>query len=237
MTFGCWAMVAVLRDDWRRAGWLFGIGIAFQPLIALTIPLFLAATPRGQRVLFALRCSALSALLVGVAFLGNPSATYRALVEQPTPPSVNHATPWVSLAPHVSLPGALVRRRSGQAWHTRHPVHSSELQRPVARSHRWLADPVGSSTCSSRCRRPLCLAPPSGQGAPVVARRDGSRRPLLPRGGHDPVLPDSTPDPVAGARRPSRWMAIAADGSPRRRRHGAYLDLGTWAWWFRSWWR
>ena len=104
MTFGCCAMVAVLRGKWRRAGWLFGAGIACQPLIALTIPLFLAATPRGQRVVFAVRCSVLSAFLVGVAFLGNPSGTYRALVVQPTPPSLNHATPWVSLAPHVVVP-------------------------------------------------------------------------------------------------------------------------------------
>ncbi len=116
MTFGCWAMVAVLRGNWRRAGWLFGAGIVCQPLIALTIPLFLAATPRGQRVLFAVRCSVLSAFLVGVAFLGNPSGTYRALLVQPTPPSVNHATPWVSLAPHVVTPAAgTVSPASGSA--------------------------------------------------------------------------------------------------------------------------
>ena len=121
MTFGCLAMVAVLRGNWRRAGWLFGIAVAFQPLIAVTIPLFVVATPRGQRLLFAVRCSIISAFLVGVAFLGNPSGAYRALVEQPTPPLVNHATPWVSWAPHVVMPGAvqgtvgshLVRAASG----------------------------------------------------------------------------------------------------------------------------
>jgi hypothetical protein len=132
MTFGCWAMAAVLRGNWRRAGWLFGVGIAFQPLIALTIPLFLAATPRGQRVLFALRCSVLSAFLVGVAFLGNPSGTYRALIEQPTPPHFNHASPWVSLAPHVILPGAgsassgagLARSASGAFLHVALPTRA-----------------------------------------------------------------------------------------------------------------
>jgi hypothetical protein len=106
MTFGCLAMVAVLRDNWRRAGWLFGIAIVFQPLIALAIPLFFAATPRGQRLLFAVRCSIFSAFLVGVCFLGNPSGAFRALIKQPTPPYVNHATPWVTVAPHVALSGA-----------------------------------------------------------------------------------------------------------------------------------
>jgi hypothetical protein len=103
MTFACYAMVAVQRSQWRRAGWLFGIAIAFQPLIALAVPVFVAASPRGRRLLFAVRCSVLSAFLVGVAFVGNPSNTYRALVKQPTPPSLNHATPWVSLAPHVTM--------------------------------------------------------------------------------------------------------------------------------------
>jgi hypothetical protein len=105
MTFACYAMVAVLRADWRRAAWLFGVAIAFQPLIALVIPLFLASSPRGRRLMFAARCSVLPAFLVGVAFLGDPSDTYRALVKQPTPPALNHATPWVSFAPHVTLPG------------------------------------------------------------------------------------------------------------------------------------
>ncbi len=67
MTFACYAMISIVRANWRRAAWLFGIGIAFQPLLALVIPVFLAASPRGQRVIFAVRCSALSAFLVGIA--------------------------------------------------------------------------------------------------------------------------------------------------------------------------
>ena len=106
MTFACYGMVSVLRSKWRQAAWLFGIGIAFQPLLALAIPVFLAASPRGQRVLFAFRCSVLAAFLVGIAFIGNPRGAYRALVEQPTPPFFNHATPWVSWAPHIVLPGS-----------------------------------------------------------------------------------------------------------------------------------
>lgn len=101
MTFALYAMRAVLRRNWVRAGWLFGLGVVFQPLVLLVVPLFLAASPRGGRALFAVRCTVVSAFLVGVAFLGNPSGAYRALVEQPTPAQVNHATPWARLAPHV----------------------------------------------------------------------------------------------------------------------------------------
>jgi len=98
MTFALYAMISVLRKNWVRAGWLFGVGIAFQPLIALVIPIFLAASPRGGRVLFALRTVVASALLVGIAAIGNPSGTFRALVVQPTPPTLNHPTPWLAFA-------------------------------------------------------------------------------------------------------------------------------------------
>lgn len=103
MTFALYAMVAARHDRWRRAGWLFGLGVVVQPLVALILPLYLAASPRGGRLPFALRCSLLSGVLVGVAFLGNPSGTYRALVEQPTPAGANHPTPWIGLSPRVSV--------------------------------------------------------------------------------------------------------------------------------------
>ncbi len=102
MTLAICAMRAAMRGRWVRTGWLFGFAIVIQPLIGLVIPLFLAASPRGQRLMFAVRCGALSVFTVGVAALGNPSGTYRSLVQQPTPPNINHPTPWVALAPRVT---------------------------------------------------------------------------------------------------------------------------------------
>lgn len=104
MTLALCAMRAASGGRWVRTGWLFGLAIVIQPLIALVVPLYLAASPPGRRLLFAVRCAALSAFTVGVAFLGNPSGTYRALVQQPTPPDINHPTPWVALAPKVVTP-------------------------------------------------------------------------------------------------------------------------------------
>ena len=103
MTFAMYAFRAVLRGSWVRAGWLFGIGVAFQPLLALVLPLFVAASPRAGRALFAIRCSAIAVILAVVAYVGNPSGVVHSLIGQPTPPGLNHVTPWVSLAPHERL--------------------------------------------------------------------------------------------------------------------------------------
>jgi hypothetical protein len=65
------------------------------------LPLFLGATPQGQRVMLAARSAVLSVFLVGVAFLGNAADTYRSVVKQPTPPAINHATPWAAIAPKL----------------------------------------------------------------------------------------------------------------------------------------
>jgi hypothetical protein len=102
LTFTIYALRAMLDGRWKTAGWLLGFGVAVQPLVALALPLLIASTPRGQRMFLAVRSAALSILLVGVAFAGDPSDAYRQLIQQPTPPSINHATPWVWLAPNVA---------------------------------------------------------------------------------------------------------------------------------------
>ncbi len=102
MTFGMYAMVAMLRGNWRRMGWLMGCAIVVQPLIALTLPLFVAASPAGARLRLAVRSLALSAFLVMVALIGNPDGTVSALVRQPALPALNHPTPWLAFAPRIS---------------------------------------------------------------------------------------------------------------------------------------
>jgi hypothetical protein len=102
VTFTLYALVAMLDHRWAKMGWLLGFGVVMQPLVALLLPLLIASTPGGQRMLVAIRSAALSAVLVGVAFLGDPSDTYRSLIDQPTPPSVNHATPWAAIAPRLN---------------------------------------------------------------------------------------------------------------------------------------
>jgi hypothetical protein len=99
-----------------------------QPLVALTLPVFIAATPAGQRFYLTIRSTVISAVLVAVAFLGNASNTYRQLVLQPTPPSVNHATPWVGLAPRVGgATTSLVHAAVISGAHHRFHVHTATV--------------------------------------------------------------------------------------------------------------
>jgi hypothetical protein len=113
MTFAIYAMVAMLDRKWSRCGWLLGVGIVLQPLVALMLPLFIGATPRGKRVVLTVRSAVLSVVLVGVALAGNAGETYEALVMQPTPPSLNHATPWVALAPKLNAGTTVTARHAG----------------------------------------------------------------------------------------------------------------------------
>jgi hypothetical protein len=97
-----YAVIALLDRKWRTCGWLLGCAVVIQPLAALAVPLMIGATPTGQRVALAIRSVVISAVLVTVAFIGDPADTFQMVVKQPTQPTVNHATPWASLAPRVS---------------------------------------------------------------------------------------------------------------------------------------
>ena len=103
VTFALYALAAMLDRRWSAMGWLLGFGIVMQPLVALLLPLLIAATPAGQRALLTARSTVLSIILVGLAFIGDPADTFRSLVDQPTPPSVNHATPWAAIAPRLNF--------------------------------------------------------------------------------------------------------------------------------------
>jgi hypothetical protein len=130
MTFAMYALDAAITGRWNRCGWLLGFGIVMQPLVALLLPLFVGFAPSGRRVLLGIRALLLSAIFVVVAFAGNPSGTYLSLVRQPTPPSVNHATPWSSLAPTVSAAGTAVAtslKSISQAGHRMLTVSSSTV--------------------------------------------------------------------------------------------------------------
>ena len=103
LALALYALRAALTGKWVKCGWLLGVGVVVQPLVALLIPLLVGASPGGRRLALAARSLALSVVLVGLAFVGDMSDTYRALIKQPTPPALNHATPWVALAPHIPV--------------------------------------------------------------------------------------------------------------------------------------
>jgi hypothetical protein len=101
LALALYALLSLLNGRWKACGWLFGFALVFQPLVVMMLPLVVAASPVGRRVSTALRSVALPVVLVAVSFVSDAADTYRSLVQQPTPPSVNHPTPWLSLAPRV----------------------------------------------------------------------------------------------------------------------------------------
>jgi hypothetical protein len=101
VTFALIAVRLLIDGKSRRSGWLLGIGIAFQPLVGFILPIAAGMSPTGRRLKFFFQAALPSVVLIGIDLAGNWSDTYRALVKQPTPPALNHATPWVSWAPYV----------------------------------------------------------------------------------------------------------------------------------------
>jgi hypothetical protein len=101
LSFAVYALIAMFDGRWTKCGWLLGCGIVVQPLVGLLLPLVVAVSPPGKRIVLAIRAAAISAFLLAIAFIGNPSGTYRQVVKQPTPPAVNHPTPWLVLAPRL----------------------------------------------------------------------------------------------------------------------------------------
>lgn len=85
-----------------RSAWLVGAAVAVQPLVLLAVPLTVAAVKPRRLAGYAARVAAPAALLLGIALAANRSATLTAVVDQPNWPSVDHVTPWISLARHMS---------------------------------------------------------------------------------------------------------------------------------------
>jgi hypothetical protein len=101
VTFALVAIRLLLAGKSHRTGWLLGVGIVLQPLVVFLLPIGVGASAVGRRGRLVAQALGPGLVLVGIALAGNWSETYRALAEQPTPLSINHPTPWVSLAPQV----------------------------------------------------------------------------------------------------------------------------------------
>jgi hypothetical protein len=86
----------------RRSAWLVGAALAVQPLVLLALPIILAVVEPRRLAGYLTRVAAPAALLLGAAATANWKATARAVTSQPNWPAADHATPWTSLAPHMS---------------------------------------------------------------------------------------------------------------------------------------
>jgi hypothetical protein len=102
VAFVLWAILAVLDGRWRRAGWLLGLAVAFQPLALLALAAVVALAPKGTAGRLLVRAGLPAALLLAGPVIANPRTTLRAVIDQPAYPLVNHPTPWLHFAPRLS---------------------------------------------------------------------------------------------------------------------------------------
>ncbi len=231
-TLALYAMIAAVDGRWKACGWLFGLAIAFQPLAALVVPLFVGASPTGQRLFLVARSVVISAVLVVLAFASDASDTFRALVKQPTPPSVNHATPWASLAPRVPvhLPSKL--NNTSLVFHTGH--WKEHIAHPSARAVVLVSGGAGRSIDVALAlligvvvwRRPQSAERLIWLAAMVLASRCFFEAVMTPYYVVPPLVLTLVLASHRGARRLGAASLIALELLVF-----SYFHLNPWAWW------
>ena len=97
-----YGILALSRSGAGRSGWLTGTALAVQPLVLLALPLMMVIIRPRRLAGFLTRAAIPAAVLLGAAVAANWTATFNAVTRQPNWPTVDHPTPWTSLAPHLS---------------------------------------------------------------------------------------------------------------------------------------
>ncbi len=113
VAFAVYALVFALDKRFVGAGWLFGAAVAFQPLVLLMLPVLLAMAGRRSGVGMAIRSLVPTAALLLVPLIANFQVTFHTLVDQPSSPNFDHATPWTALSPNLGGHGGLLKVAAG----------------------------------------------------------------------------------------------------------------------------
>jgi len=96
-----YALIFALDGRFVGSGWLVGAALAFQPLVLLMVPVLLAFAGRRNAFGMVIRSVLPAGVLIAAPLIANFRSTVHALVDQPSSPSLNHATPWTALSPDV----------------------------------------------------------------------------------------------------------------------------------------
>ena len=108
-----YALISAMNGRFVKAGWMFGFAVAFQPLVLLMAPVLLAMTGLRRGIALGIRSVLPSAILLSVPANCQLLSTFRELVDQPSFPNVNHATPWTALATRLSGTGSSLTVAAG----------------------------------------------------------------------------------------------------------------------------
>jgi hypothetical protein len=97
-----YAILALADAKGARSAWLAGAAVAVQPLVLLAFPLLAAVVEPRRLPGYIARAVAPGALLLAAAAAANWTATVHAVTSQPNYPAIDHPTPWIYLAPHLT---------------------------------------------------------------------------------------------------------------------------------------
>ena len=106
MALVTWALLWAFQDRWTGAGWLFGVGLAVQPLVIVVFPLLLVLGGRHRTLGLLVRGAVPAVAVIVGPLVADAHDTLHAVVDQPTFPNlaVNFRTLWAPLAPHLGGP-------------------------------------------------------------------------------------------------------------------------------------
>ena len=97
-----WALARAFDGRLTSAGWILGAAIAMQFYALLLVPLFMGVVGRRHVPLLLARAAVLPGFLLVAVLAPDFHHAFRTLVEQPSYPIVDHATPWVGLSPVIT---------------------------------------------------------------------------------------------------------------------------------------
>ncbi len=126
LALGLYALFAAYDRRWLHSAAFFALAVVFQPLILLIVPIALAYVPAKKWPAFGTVMAIPTALLLLPPLFQEWGPTTYAIFKQPNFPTVDHPTPWISLAP------ILTRAR----WVTALTIHYSHQK------HKYVYGPV-----------------------------------------------------------------------------------------------
>jgi hypothetical protein len=97
-----YAVLALSGSRTSRAAWLAGAAVAIQPLVLLAFPVLAAAVEPRRLPGFVTRAAAPAVLSLAAVAAANWTPTISRVTSQPNAPAIDHPTPWIYLAPHMS---------------------------------------------------------------------------------------------------------------------------------------
>jgi hypothetical protein len=101
LTFAISALIATFDGKWVRVGIFMGLAILFQPLTALMVPVVVLYLPARRWFPTAAIVALPSLILLIPPLVKEWQTTTYTLLHQPNFPTINHPTPWLSLAPVI----------------------------------------------------------------------------------------------------------------------------------------